>query len=358
MSDPRPALEARSDLASAVPYTAVDRPARHKLNTNESPYPPPQEVSDRITEELRTTDLNRYPDRLASGLVAALAERNEWPEDGMWVANGSNEVFMHIMLAFGGRDRSVMTFEPTYSLHSTIPRIAGTLVTQLPRTSDFLIDLDEAVRAVRLERPQIVMVCSPNNPSGGCEPHATVRTLLEETTGIVVVDEAYIDFASDSESVRRTLDDHPNLVLVRTLSKAWSLAGVRLGYALAHPSLVSEMNPVRIPYHLSSIAQAAGRAALEAAPSLRKTTDLIGVERDRLIVGLHSLGVMTFPSRANFVLFRVDDAQSTWQQLLDREVLVRSYPGHLGLRDCLRVTAGLPDDTDAFLSAMEDILDE
>lgn len=358
MTDPWPALEARSDLASVVPYTAVDRPARHKLNTNESPYPPPQEVSDRIAEELRTTDLNRYPDRLASGLVAALAERNDWPEDGIWVANGSNEVFMHIMLAFGGRDRSVMTFEPTYSLHSTIPRVAGMRVTQLPRTREFLIDLDEAVRAVRLNRPHIVMVCSPNNPSGGCEPLATVRTLVEETTGIVVVDEAYIDFASDSESVRQTLDDHPNLVLVRTLSKAWSLAGVRLGYALAHPSLVSEMKPVRIPYHLSSISQAAGRAALEAASSLKETTDLIGVERDRLIVGLQSLGVMTFPSRANFVLFSVDDAQSIWQKLLDREVLVRSYSGHPGLTDCLRVTAGLPEDTDAFLGAMEEILDE
>ena len=200
------------------------------------------------------------------------------------------------------------------------------------------------------------MVCSPNNPSGGCEPHSTIRTLLEESVGLVVVDEAYIDFASDDESVRTMLDEYPNLVLVKTLSKAWSLAGVRLGYMLAAPSLVSEMTPVRIPYHLSSIAQAAGVAALDAEKSLMSTAERIVAERDRLSVGLQAMGVLTFPSRANFVLFRVDDAQTVWTELMDRGVLIRSYSGKEGLTDCLRVTAGLPEDTDAFLSSMKEIL--
>ena len=202
------------------------------------------------------------------------------------------------------------------------------------------------------------MVCSPNNPSGGCEPLATVRTLLEETTGLVVVDEAYIDFASPSESVRPLLDEYSNLVLVKTLSKAWSLAGIRLGYLLAAPQLVSEMTPIRIPYHLSTVTQAAGRAALKEANALRQTINLIATERDRLVVGLQTMGILTFPSRANFVLFRTEDASAMWKHLLERDVLVRSYSGQRGLTDCLRVTAGLPEDIDAFLKAMAEILDE
>ena len=358
MNDQWPALEARSDLASVTAYSAPDRPARHRLNTNESPYGPPGSVTDRIVEELNSSDLNRYPDRMARALVEAIADHNSWPRDGVWAANGSNEVFLHLMLAFGGRDRSVMTFEPTYSLHATIPRVAGAAVRQEERNTEFLIDLDQAVRAVRSHRPELIMVCSPNNPSGGCEPLATVRTLLEETTGLVVVDEAYIDFASPGESVRSLLDEYPNLVLVKTLSKAWSLAGIRLGYLLAAPKLVSEMNPVRIPYHLSTVTQAAGRAALKETSALQSAVKSISMERDRLIVGLQTMGVLTFPSRANFVLFKTDDASAMWKQLLERDVLVRSYSGQRGLTDCLRVTAGLPEDTDAFLDAMSEILDE
>ena len=357
MNDEWPALEARADLASVTAYSAPDRPARHRLNTNESPYAPPRSVTDRIVEELTSSDLNRYPDRMARTLVEAIADHNEWPRDGVWAANGSNEVFLHLMLAFGGRDRSAMTFEPTYSLHATIPRIAGTAVHQLERNAEFLIDLDNAVRAVRSHRPEIIIVCSPNNPSGGCEPLAAVRTLLEETTGLVVVDEAYIDFASVGESVRSLLEEYPNLVLVKTLSKAWSLAGVRLGYLLAAPQLVSEMTPVRIPYHLSTVTQAAGRAALQETSALKRAVNSIAIERDRLIVGLQTMGVLTFPSRANFVLFRTEDASSMWKELLERDVLVRSYSGQRGLTDCLRVTAGLPEDNDAFLNAMAEILD-
>ncbi|HYN35924.1 MAG TPA: histidinol-phosphate transaminase [Actinomycetota bacterium] len=353
-----PALEARADLVSIEAYTAPQLPARHRLSTNESPYPAPRSVTQRIVEEMASADLNRYPDRRARGLVDALAQHNEWPSEGVWAANGSNEVFLHLMLAFGGPNRSVLMFDPTYSLHATIPRIAGTNVDHMQRTPEFLIDLDDAVKAVRLRRPEIIMVCSPNNPSGGCEPIATVRTLLEETTGLVVVDEAYGEFAAPDESVRSLLDDYPNLVLVKTMSKAWSLAGVRLGYMLGSPALVSEMAPVRIPYHLSTITQVAGEAALAASDALRETVESITIERDRLIVGLQAMGVLTFPSRANFVLFRVDDAASVWKQLLEREVLVRSYSDQIGLNDCLRVTAGLPEDTDAFLSAMGDVLDD
>ncbi len=259
---PRPALTVRADLQDLEPYRSPQLPARYRLNTNESPYAPPPELIETITERLQGIALNRYPDHRAEGLFRAISGYADWSSDGLWVANGSNEVMLHLFLAFGGAGRTSVSFEPTYSLHTTIPRIAGTRIRQLWRSEDFTIDLDEAVALIRKQRPEIVMVCSPNNPSGHCESRDTVRVLLEESPGIVVVDEAYIEFAGAGDSMRPLLDDHPNLVIVRTFSKAWRLAGVRIGYMLADPATVSELRRVRLPYHLSSIAQAMGLAAL------------------------------------------------------------------------------------------------
>ena len=353
----RPALRARDDLSSMVRYASQQAPARYRLNTNESPYAPPGDVLERIKDELSETDLNRYPNREAVDLRAKVAAYNEWPAEGVWVANGSNEVFLHLLLAFGGPGRSALIFEPTFPLHATIARITSTRAIQRRRSDDFLIDLSDALTTVANEAPEIVIVCSPNNPSGGCEPLATIRTLLQETNGIVVVDEAYIEFASRRESARGLLADHPNLVLVKTLSKAWSLAGVRLGYLLAAADLVAEMEAVRIPYHLSAIAQGAGVAALDAAASLQVSVDAITSERDRIAIELQKRGILTYPSRANFVLFQVEDALGLWRGLLDRGVLVRNLHEEPGLANCLRVTAGLPEENDAFLDALDEALD-
>lgn len=352
-----PALRAREDLASVVRYASEQVPARYRLNTNESPFAPPNEVLAHIQEGLSSADLNRYPNREGTMLRDKVAAFNAWLPNGVWVANGSNEVFLHMLLAFGGPNRTVLTFEPTYSLHSTIARITGTRVEQGMRSEEFLIDLDNAIETIGRTSPEIVMVCSPNNPSGGCEPLAAVRTLLEEAPGVVVVDEAYIEFATEEESVRALLDDHPNLILVKTLSKAWSLAGVRLGYLLAAPGVVGEMEPIRIPYHLSTIAQAAGAAALDGAAALRGSIDMITSERDRIAMALQAMGVVTYPSRANFVLFRLDDAEQVWEQLLAKGVLVRHFSGQPRLEGCLRVTAGLREENDAFLHALEEVLD-
>lgn len=353
-----PALRARDDLASMVRYASQQGSARYRLNTNESPYAPPPEVLDRIKEELSDTDLNRYPQREAAQLREKVAAYNEWPPEGVWVANGSNEVFLHLLLAFGGPGRAALIYEPTFPLHATIARITGTRVIQRRRSEDFLVDLDDAAATIARESPEIVILCSPNNPSGGCEPPAVIGALLEQADGLVVVDEAYIEFATKQESSRDLLGRHRNLVLVKTLSKAWSLAGVRLGYLLAGPELVAEMEAVRIPYHLSAIAQAAGAAALDGAPALQGSVDAITSERDRIAVELQKRGIVTYPSRANFVLFRVDDAPTTWQRLLDRGVLVRNLDEEPGLGGCLRVTAGLPDENDAFLDALEVALDD
>lgn len=353
----QPPLEPRPDLADVEPYVSPQRAARWRMNTNESPYPPPEGFAEELGRRIGELALNRYPDKDAQSLLQALATYARWSMDGLWVANGSNEVLLHLFLAFGGPERTVLTFEPTYSLHSLIPRITGTRIRSLFRDEDYGIDLESALEEVERTGPDIVMVCSPNNPTGNCEPASTVRALLQASPGLVVVDEAYGEFAGSSETVRPLLDEYRNLVLVKTFSKAWRLAGVRLGYMLANPSLMDGIARVRLPYHLSMPAQAVGELALTYPERTLDMVEAITAERDRISVELQAMGIKTFPSRANFVLFQVDDADAIFTKLLEQDVLVRSYSSNPTLRGCLRVTAGLPEETDAFLGAMETILD-
>lgn len=360
MSRPRPAL--RPDLDDVEPYVSPQLPARVRLNTNESPYPPPPEVVADITERLSASSLNRYPDRDAPELVEAIARRVNWPSEGIWLANGSNEVLLHLFLAFGGPQRTSVTFEPTYPLHTLIGRIAGNRTLAAERTP-VTFDIDAGVQRDAMQDADIVVFCSPNNPTGGVEDRATVERALERVP-LVIVDEAYIEFAGPGASVLDMLADHPNLVVVRTFSKAWSLAGVRLGYALASPEVISAMASVRLPYSISTFSQFAGLAALRHAELERERIAAIVGERDRLVAGLSALGLSTYPSSANFVLFDAGDREEPdakrterlWNALMDRGVLVRNYASHPQLAGCLRVTAGLPEETQAFLIAMEEVL--
>lgn len=352
-----PALKVRPDLEAVEPYISPQQPARFRMNTNEAPYPPPAALIEEVTRGTETIALNRYPDRDAVNLVDAIAAHSGWPSDGLWVANGSNEVFMHLFLAFGGPGRSSLTFEPTYSLHTLIPRIAGTRTVQVLRDDNFTIDLDAAVKTIDAQRPDIVIVCSPNNPTGGCESTATIEALLEAAPGLVVVDEAYGEFDDHEHSSRSLLEDRPNLAITKTFSKAWRLAGVRIGYMLAAPALIAELARVRLPYHLSAITQLVGVSAIDHAEETLEMVRSIATERDRIAVELGALGVKVYPSKANFVLFEVGDPDDVWQKLLDQGVLVRNYSGAVGLEKCLRVTAGLPEETDAFIAAMEVALD-
>lgn len=350
-------ISVRPDLETIAPYVSPQLPARWRMNTNESPYAPPTQLVTEVADEIKEAALNRYPSRDAIDLFDAIAEHVEWPREGLWVANGSNEVFMHLFLAFGGPARSALIFEPTYSLHALIPRIAGTEVLRLGRDDDWRIDVDAAVRTIERDRPAVVIVCSPNNPTGGCEPVEAIRALLTHAPGIVVVDEAYAEFASPDHSVIPLLHDEPRLVVTKTFSKAWRLAGVRIGYMLADPALVAEMARVRLPYHLSAVTQIIGRAALRHSNETLQLVSAIVKERDRIALELDAIGVMAWPSDANFVLFKIDESRRVWQGLLDRGVLVRNYEGAPRLDGCLRVTAGLPEETDAFLSAMKEVLD-
>jgi len=354
----RSPLSPRPDLADLDPYVSPQRPARWRMNTNESPYAPPDALVENLSKRIASLALNRYPDKDARDLYRGLSQHVDWSADGLWVANGSNEVLMHLFLAYGGPARSVMTFEPTYSLHSLIPRVAGARIRNMWRDEDYVVDLETALEEIDRSAPDIIVVCSPNNPTGNCEPLTTVRALLEAAPGIVVVDEAYGEFASPDDSVRPLLNDHRNLVLVKTFSKAWRLAGVRLGYMLADPSLIEGIERVRLPYHLSTVTQAVGELALNYSDETLAMVKSITGERDRISVELQAMGIKTFPSRANFVLFQTDDGEAIFNRLLEREVLIRNYSSNPALRGCLRVTAGLPEETEAFLEAMEAILDE
>ena len=348
-------LGVRPDLESLSPYVSPQMPARYRMNTNETPYAPPVALVEEVAEQLKTVALNRYPDRDAVDLFDALSTHLGWPREGLWVANGSNEVFMHLFLGFGGPSRSALLFEPTYAVHSLIPRIAQTRLTQQDRAPDFTIDVDAALDAIDKEQPEIVIVCSPNNPTGMCEPLEATRALLERAPGIVVVDEAYMEFSDPAKSVRPLLDEYENLVLVKTFSKAWRLAGVRIGYMLAAPGLIDALARVRLPYHLSAITQLVGVAAIRHSTETLELVDAIARERDRITKGLADAGIVHYPSDANFVLFAVKDAEDVWKQLLERGVLVRRYAGDPRLDNCLRVTAGLPEETDAFLDALREV---
>jgi histidinol-phosphate aminotransferase len=358
-------LGVRPDLADLAPYISPQLPAKVRLNTNESPYPPPKELVDEVAEALRSEALNRYPERDANALVDGLAERTGWPREGLWIANGSNEVFLHLFLAFGGPERTCLTFEPTYSLFSNIARIAGTKVAAGARGPDWEVADDTVREALELHDPDIVVFCSPNNPTGAIESTSAIEAALEHAA-MVVVDEAYIEFASPGSSFGPMLEKHSNLVIVNTFSKAWSLAGVRLGYLRTTPGVIEELLRVRLPYHLSTFTQLAGVAALGHEDDGARRVAAIAAERDRIVDALGEMGLGVYPSSANFVLFETGDrtnpdpdrSAAIWQKLLDRGVLVRHYPSSPVLASTLRVTAGLPEETDAFLEALRTTLEE
>jgi histidinol-phosphate aminotransferase len=342
----------RDDLGLLDGYHSPQLDVAVRLNTNESPYAPPEEFVERWLAELRVTPLNRYPDREARELRAALAQKLGQPPERIFCANGSNEVLQTLLLAYGGYERRALVHEPTYALHSHIARITGTEVLVAERAADFSIDVDAAREVLEDVQPAVVFACSPNNPTGTVEPPETIRTLVDTAPGLVVVDEAYGEFAPHT-AIDEVRDDG-RLVVVRTYSKVWSMAALRLGFAVAPPWVVEQLEQVALPYHLPAATQIAGRIALELDDEMRDRVARLVSERERLFSALAEIdGVTPFPSGANFVLFRVGArAHAVWQALVQRDVLVRDCSSWPSLEGCLRVTVGTPDENDAFLAAL------
>jgi histidinol-phosphate aminotransferase len=348
----------RPDLEDVEPYRAPQVEAPVRLNTNECPYPLPDGFVDELAEALHRIPFHRYPDREAAVLRKALAEHAGHAPAGVWAANGSNEVIQHLCLAFGGPGRSALVFEPTYGLHTLIPRTCGMDVVSERLGEGFRLE-PSAADAVRRHRPAIAFVCSPNNPTGNAQLPYVIQAMCEAAPDtLVVVDEAYGEFGG--VSARPLLDQHGNLVVVRTFSKAFSLAAARLGYGLADPAVVEDLARVRLPYHLSALTQAAGEVALRYAADALAILSGVRGERDRLVERLGATtGVEVFSSDANFVLFRTPGyAPALWRRLLERGILIRDVSAAPGLERCLRVTAGTAEEVDAFLAALPPALVE
>ncbi len=346
----------RDELGLREGYHSPQADVAIRLNTNESPLPPPDAWLKALSEELLEISWNRYPDREATALRAALGDLHGVPAEQIFCANGSNEVLQSVCLAYGGYGRSAVVFEPTYALHSHIAHLTGTAVVEGQRGSDFSLDKDGARQLLREAQPAITFLCSPNNPTGQVDDPSIVRELLGEAPGLVVVDEAYGQFAD--WSALSLVDDEVPLVVTRTFSKTWSMAAARLGYLVGPAAVVAVLERVALPYHLDALKQAAGLLAVKFVGDMEERVALVVRERARLEAGLGRLPVTVWPSQANFILFRPSrrPGDQVWQDLLDRSILVRNIDSWPGLEDCLRVTVGTPEENDAFLGALAEVL--
>jgi histidinol-phosphate aminotransferase len=355
----RPSLDdlpLRHDLRGKSPYGAPQLAVPVRLNTNENPHPPSKALVEDVVASVRdaAVDLHRYPDRDAVALRTDLAAYVSGQTgvqlgvENLWAANGSNEVLQQLLQAFGGPGRSAIGFAPSYSMHPIISDATHTEWIQTARATDFNLDVDAAVAAIADRRPDVVFVTSPNNPSGQSVSLPDLRRLLDATAGILIVDEAYGEFSSRTSAVALIGEYPTKLVVTRTMSKAFAFAGGRLGYLIATPAMIEAMLLVRLPYHLSSITQAAARAALRHADDTLGSVATLIAERERVSTALNGMGFQVVPSDANFVLFgRFADAGSTWQRYLDAGILIRD----VGIPGYLRATTGLAAENDAFLAA-------
>ncbi|MGQ0465951.1 MAG: histidinol-phosphate transaminase [Sporichthyaceae bacterium] len=347
-------LPLREDLRGRTAYGAPQLDVPVRLNTNENPYPPSAALAADLAAAVgaAATSLNRYPDRDAMALRRELAAYlgHDLTEDQIWAANGSNEILQQILMAFGGAGRVALGFEPSYTMHRLIAQATGTGWVSGYREGDFTLDADNVLAQIAAHAPAVVFLTSPNNPTGTSLPLEVVEAVYAATDGVVVVDEAYAEFARDGvPSALTLLPGRPRLVVSRTMSKAFAMAGLRLGYLAADPRLVECLLLVRLPYHLSELTQVAARVALRHHADLLGKVNALRLERDRVVDELRAEGFDVVPSDANFVLFGgFDDAAVVWQGLLDQGVLIRD----VGLPGMLRVTVGLPEENDAFLDAL------
>jgi histidinol-phosphate aminotransferase len=357
-------LPVRPEIGAAEPYGAPHPDVPVRLNVNENPYPPPPEVVESVVKRVRAavSGANRYPDRDFAELREALADylareagAAHLTADMIWAANASNEVMLHVLQAFGGPGRSAASFTPSYSMYPEYARDTFTDWQPGRREEDFTLDVARATGHVDRVRPTVVLLDSPNNPTGLTTPFADVEALARHTAGraVLVVDEAYGEFRRPgTPSAVTLLERHPHVAVVRTMSKAFAFAGVRLGYLAAAPELIGHLRTVRLPYHLSAVTQAAGLAALDHAGLMLAQVAELRERRDRLVSALRAMGLRVADSDANFVLFgKFADRHAVWEGLLAHGVIVRE----IGPSGWLRVSVGTEPETLAFLRALAQI---
>ena len=346
----------REDLRHLHPYGAPQLDVPVQLNTNENPYAPSQHLRQAIADAVASVagTLNRYPDRDAVALREDLAAYlgHGLTAAQVWAANGSNEIIQQLLQAFGGPGRTALGFEPSYSMHPLISQVTGTR--WLDGTRDANYGLSTAAEQVKFHQPDVVFVTSPNNPTGTSAPLSLIEDVYDATEGLVVVDEAYAEFArAGTPSALTLLPGRPRLVVSRTMSKAFAAAGTRLGYLAADPAVVDALLLVRLPYHLSTVTQAVARAAIANSAEPLATVEVLRQSRDDLVEWLRAHGRTVADSDANFILFGVfEDRDAVWQGVLDRGVLIRNT----GPSGWLRVSVGTPAENDAFTRALTEVM--
>jgi len=351
-------LPLREELRGIEPYGAPQLDVPVALNVNENPYGPSEAVVADVAAAVAsvTGTLNRYPDREFTVLRVALADylgHGVAPEQ-VWAANGSNEVMLQILQAFGGPGRVAVSFAPTYSMYPEYARDASTGWVVGHREDDFSLDVEHALAVIAEHRPTVVLLPSPNNPTGTALPLDTVKAVCAAAPGVVVIDEAYGEFRrTGTPSALELLASTPNLIVSRTMSKAFALAGARLGYLAASTEICDALRVVRLPYHLSAVTQAVAGVALRHADELLARVDDLRAERDATVSWLREQGLEVADSDANFCLFgRFEDRHAVWQGLLDRGVLIRET----GPDGWLRVSVGTPEEMAAFKAALLEVL--
>ena len=353
-------MRINENLRALTPYGAPQIDVPNRLNTNENPYSLSPELQKAILEAISTkvAQLNRYPDRdaieLRSKLAAFINSKSgtSLGIENIWAANGSNEILQSIALAFQG---DALGFEPSYSMHPLISRAVGKKWISVPRKADFSIDVDSAIAAISTERPGLVFVTTPNNPTGGSTSLATIEKIANaarQVNALVVVDEAYAEFSTALSAVT-LIQKAPNIIVSRTMSKAFAFAGARLGYLIANPAVVDAMLLIRLPYHLSDLTQAAASAALAHQESLLADVARISASRDSLMMELQKLGFAVIPSDANFILFTgfKKEASEVWRSLVELGVLIRD----VGIPNYLRITVGTESENRALIEAISKV---
>jgi histidinol-phosphate aminotransferase len=345
---------ARQDLKNFIPYDAPYYPDVIKLDANENPYGFPPEVLVKIYREASSMDISRYPDAGAKRLRERLADYTGVNPDNIMVGNGSDEIILNLMLAFGSGAKFAVA-APTFSMYGVHAQIAGCAIIEVPRFSDFGIDAEGLKKAASMPEVKMVIICSPNSPTGNVAPLASIESILGDTSSIVVVDEAYSEFGG--ESCVPLLRRYPNLVILRTFSKAFGLAGLRVGYLLANRPVINELLKVKQPYNLNAFSQAAASVVMENLPIFRERVERILEEREVLFSELAALpGVKAFTSQANFIMFQTPlPAEKIYSGLLSRGILIRNVESNY-LPRCLRVSVGTAEENRVFIEKLGDIL--
>ena len=341
-------------------YTLRPEPAPIKLNQNESPYDLPNAIKARIQERLAGRPWNRYPPFVADDFIAAVAEATRWPADGILVANGSNELIQAILSVTVGPGASVVIHEPTFTLYRLLSTVYGGTVISAPPREDLSLDADAIVRAAEDGSAAVVVLNTPNNPTGAALTRDEILRVHDETDALILLDQAYVEFGG--YDAIPLLAERPRLVVLRTFSKAMHLAGLRAGYLLTHPALAAEVNKAKLPYNINFFTQAAAAEVLRSRAELQPNQESMRGERDRLYDEIQRIdGIRVYPSEANFLLFRVESPRVTHTEVFDRllrehGVLIRDVSKYPRLERCLRVNAGAPEENDAFLHGLRAIL--